>query len=58
MDYEYLSNFIFSVNGFFTDILPDVFEIIYYYGYVFLYPILFSTVAYIVVLLIRRIRGC
>lgn len=54
---DYLNNFITSIHGFFSDIFPAFFEIIYEYCYAFLFPLLFATTAYFVVLLIRRIRG-
>ena len=46
----------FTINGFFTEIFPPLFEDLYS-AYWFLFPILFLIVSYFVVLLIRRIRG-
>lgn len=52
----FFDKLIYSINGFFNEIFPPLFEDLYS-AYWFLLPILFFIVAYFVVLLIRRIRG-
>lgn len=56
IDDGFFDKLIYSINGFFTEIFPPLFENLYN-AYWFLLPILFFIVAYFVVLLIRRIRG-
>lgn len=54
---EYLANLFESVEGYFTYFFPFVFENIPFYAYMLMFPILFSTVACIIVMLIHKIRG-
>ena len=54
---EYLANLITSIDGYFTYFFPFFFEIIPDTAYTLLFPILFFTVASIIVMLILKIRG-
>lgn len=54
---EYLANLFESIEGWFTYFFPFIFENIPYYAYMLMFPILFSTVASIIVMLILKIRG-
>ena len=54
---EYLANLFTSIDGYFTYFFPFIFENIPFYAYMLLFPILFSTVASIIVMLILKIRG-
>lgn len=54
---EYLANLFESIEGYFTYFFPFVFENISFYAYMLMFPILFSTIACIIVMLIYKIRG-